>query len=327
MFSRREAFGVVAASTMGLADGAAASKEATLVAEEHWASKGDVRLYIYRKRPRGAGRLPVLFLVHGSSFSGRGGFDLEVPGHPDYSMMDWFARRGFDVWTVDHEGYGRSTRTGSFSDIASGADDLEAAFAVVERVTGQRALMVYGQSAGALRAGLLAMRAPDRFARLILDGFTHTGNSAPEILRRRANVAQLRANPQRVATTQTYVNIFSRDDPSTFEPAVPQALARYELALGDRIPNGTYLDMATRMPLVDPAKLTMPVLMTRAVHDGNATEADLLEFFGKLPSKDRQFAITDGVAHVAVLGTNRFRVFHAMLAFLTQPPLVTGAVS
>ena len=30
-------------------------------------------------------------------------FDLQVPGRPDQSFMDWLARRGFDVWTLDHE--------------------------------------------------------------------------------------------------------------------------------------------------------------------------------------------------------------------------------
>jgi pimeloyl-ACP methyl ester carboxylesterase len=56
---------------------------------------------------------PALVLVHGSSLSGRGGFDLQVRGHPDYSMMDAFARFGFDVWTMDHENYGRSSKTNS----------------------------------------------------------------------------------------------------------------------------------------------------------------------------------------------------------------------
>lgn len=322
MLSRRESMAVAAASALLIteADGAAATTG--IVAREYWTTKGNVRLYIYRKRLNSAAtRQPVLFLVHGSSFSGRGGFDLQVPDRADYSMMNWFARQGFDVWTMDHEGYGRSTRTGGFSDIASGADDLAAAFAVVESETGVRAPMVYGQSAGAIRAGLLAMREPDRIERIVLDGFTHTGDGAPEIMRRRANVVELRSNPLRMATEATYINIFARDDPSTADPAVPKALARYELALGDRIPNGTYLDMATKLPLVDPAKLKMPVLITRAAHDGNATEAELLEFFGKLPSKDRQFAIIDGVAHVAVLGINRFRTFHVMRQFLTYPAL------
>ena len=40
--------------------------------------------------------------------------------------MNVFAGYGFDVWTMDHENYGKSSRTGSNSDIASGAEDLKA---------------------------------------------------------------------------------------------------------------------------------------------------------------------------------------------------------
>ena len=73
---------------------------------------GDVRLYLYRKRlgaPQpGEAPRPVLFMVHGSSNSGRPSFDLEVPGKGEYSLMNVFARWGYDVWTMDHEGYGRS---------------------------------------------------------------------------------------------------------------------------------------------------------------------------------------------------------------------------
>ena len=72
----------------------------------------DIRLAMYRKRlgaPQpGEAPRPVLFMVHGSSTSARSSFDLAVPGRADYSMMDVFARYGFDVWTMDHEGYGRS---------------------------------------------------------------------------------------------------------------------------------------------------------------------------------------------------------------------------
>jgi poly(3-hydroxyalkanoate) synthetase len=103
---------------------------------------------------------------------------------------------------------------------------------------------------------------------------------------------------------------------------VPQALADFELALGDTAPSGTYLDMAIHMPMVDPTKIRCPVLMHRAETDGNATDAELLEFFGKLPNKDKQFAMMRGVAHVAVLGTNRKRVWHIMREFLTLPDVI-----
>ena len=70
--------------------------------KEYQSRKGDVELFIWRKRLNST-PAPILLLVHGSSLSALPTFDLAVPGKPDYSMMDWFARRGFDVWTCDHE--------------------------------------------------------------------------------------------------------------------------------------------------------------------------------------------------------------------------------
>src|SRR6185437_11903478 len=115
--------------------------DATLWSHDYWAKKGDVSLYLYRKRltaPKPGGKpLPVLFLVHGSSISGRPTFDLTVPDAGEYSMMNVFARAGFDVWTMDHEGYGRSSRTAGNSDIQSGVADLVAGTALVAHETGQ----------------------------------------------------------------------------------------------------------------------------------------------------------------------------------------------
>ncbi len=304
---------------------AADGEKGKIVAEDHWAENGPVKLYLYRKRVVGDGpdSKPVLFLVHGSSFSGRGGFDLQVPGLPNYSFMDEFARRGFDVWTMDFQNYGRSTRnTGTNSDIMNGVGDLEAALPVVEKITGQKSIRIKGQSSGAIRAGVFAMRNPDRVERLILDAFTWTGEGAPEIMRRRQDVAKYQASLTRPLTRETLRGIFSRDDPSTFEAPVPEALADYELPLGNTSPNGTYIDMAIHMPMVDPTKILCPVMMHRAATDGNATDAELLEFFGKLPNTDKQFVKLNGIAHVAVLGKNRARVWHAMASFLTLPGVV-----
>ena len=303
---------------------AADAAPAKIVAEDHWAQNGGAKLYLYRKRVVGDGpdAKPVLFLVHGSSFSGRGGFDLQVPGHPDYSFMDEFARRGYDVWTMDFQNYGRSTRnTGNNSDVMTGVGDLEAAIPVVQQITGQKAIRMKGQSSGAIRAGVFAMRNPGAVERLILDAFTWTGEGAPEIMRRRRDVATYQASLTRPMTRETLRGIFTRDDPSTFEAAVPEALADYELPLGGTSPNGTYIDMAIHMPMVDPTKIACPVMIHRAATDGNATDAELLEFFGKLPSADKQFVKLSGIAHVAVLGKNRHRVWHAMAAFLDLPGL------
>jgi len=126
--------------------------------DEFWANKGNVKLALYRKRfakPDGDKSLPVFFLVHGSSLSALSSFDLSVAGS-EYSMMNVFARSGFDVWSMDHENYGRSL---------SGVEDLAAALDVVQRETGRAKVHMFGESSGAIRAGAFAQQAPDRVER------------------------------------------------------------------------------------------------------------------------------------------------------------------
>ena len=48
-------------------------------------------------------------------------------------------------------------------------------------------------------------------------------------------------------------------------------------------------------------------------------EPDLLDFFGKLPSKDKQFVFVSGLAHAATLGINRHKFWHAMESFMRMP--------
>ncbi|MGH9594173.1 MAG: alpha/beta hydrolase, partial [Bryobacteraceae bacterium] len=109
---------------------------------EYWAHKGDVKLNLWRKRlgaPKsGEPPRPVLFLVHGSSNSARSSYDLAVPGKGEYSMMNIFAGYGYDVWTMDHDGYGHSGSSGNSSDIASGFEDLKAAIPVVMHETSRQ---------------------------------------------------------------------------------------------------------------------------------------------------------------------------------------------
>jgi pimeloyl-ACP methyl ester carboxylesterase len=235
-------------------------------------------------------------------------------------MMDWFAQRGFDVWGLDHEGYGRSTRTAGNSDIACGVEDLRAGMEVVERETGQRRCLFYGQSSGALRAAAFAQACPERVERAVLDAFVWTGKDAPTLLKRREGLDYFRSHSTRPVDRAFFHSIFDRDKPGLSEPMVPDALAEAELALCDAVPTGTYLDMCANLPVVDPLRIQCPVLILRGEHDGIATEADLLEFFARLPHKDKEFVFLPGQAHVGPLGVNRHRFFHVIQAFLSMPP-------
>lgn len=290
---------------------------------EYSAQKGAVTLAMFRKRvveTQAGGRpRPVLVFVHGSSISSRPSFDLTVPGAGEYSMMNVFARWGYDTWTLDHEGYGRSSRTDGNADIASGVEDLKAATEVIARETGRERFHFYGGSSGALRAGAFAMARPDRVDRLILEAFTWTGKGSPTLGKRAENLAYFRTNNRRPRDRDMIRSIFTRDKPGTSDPRVAEALADAELKFGDTIPTGTYLDMTANLPVVDPAKVVAPVLMVRGEHDGIATEEDLLEFYRRLPNPDRQFVILAGAAHAVALGHTRQQLWHVMRAFLEMP--------
>jgi alpha-beta hydrolase superfamily lysophospholipase len=283
----------------------------------------DIRLAMYRKRlgaprPDEATR-PVLFLVHGSSTSARSSFDLSVPGGADYSMMDAFASYGFDVWTMDHEGYGKSSRTDGNSDIASGVEDLQAAMIVVTHETGQTRCHFLGESSGALRAAAFAMAAPDHAGRLVLTALTYTGKGSPTLGKRAEQVAYYRTHNTRPRDRAMIESIFTRDQPGTTDPAVPKALADAELVYGDTVPTGTYLDMTAHLPVVDPAKILSPVAVIRGEFDGIATMEDLWDFYRQLPTGDKQFSVIAGAAHALATCRNRQAFWHVAQAFLTMP--------
>jgi pimeloyl-ACP methyl ester carboxylesterase len=325
---KRARFGTTLGAAALLAGAAATRASAqpapsAMSSAEYWARKGAVKLYVYRKQlvhTSAAPARPVLFLVHGSSMSGRSTFDLTVPGQAGYSMMDAFASYGFDVWTMDHEGYGRSDRTSGNSDIASGVEDLRAAMDVVRRETGLGRAHFFGESSGGIRAAAFAVAAPDAVDRLALSAYTWTGKGSPTLNDRAKQVDFYRTHNMRPATRELYRSIFTRDKSGTADPAVGDALADAEAKYGDSVPTGTYLDMVTKLPLIDPARLHVPVLMARGEYDGISTQEDLIGFFERLANRDKQYVVVPGSAHSLVLGYNRARFWHALNAFLTPPP-------
>jgi len=319
--------GVGAGLLSGIAPAAAAA-EGEIWSAEYWAMKGGVKLNLWRKRvsaPAPGDAKPAVFLVHGSSNSARSSYDLTVPGKGEYSLMNVLARDGYDVWTMDHDGYGRSGSSGNNSDIASGVEDLKAAMPVVAKETGQAKVHFYGTSSGGIRAAAFAQAQPGSVARLILCAFTYKGNGAAEIDRRKKKIEELRASPRRKRDANMIRSIFTRDGhPELYDPAMVEALVTDEMPFGNDVPSGTYIDMATNLPIVDPKKILSPVLMLRGEFDGNSTNEDLLDFYRQLPNGDRQFVILPQTAHSSGYSKNRHLLYYAMHNFLAEPPLTAA---
>jgi pimeloyl-ACP methyl ester carboxylesterase len=298
---------------------------------EHWTKKGDIGLFLWEKkavaypdsapRPRGT----ILF-VHGSSMASQPTFDLKVPGRDDASVMDWFARRGYDTWCVDMEGYGRSDKSRPINcDISNGADDLGAASKYILERNGGGKLLVYGISSGALRAALFAARHPERVQRVVLDAFVWTGEGSPTLAERRKRLPEYRSRNRRPIDRAFVHSIFTRDHPGCADEATVNAFADAILALDDSMPTGTYVDMCSKLPVVQPEQLTMSVAILRGEFDGIAGFDDLLEFFRRLPNADKQFMVMPGISHASFQQKN-YRLVYDMLEglFSRSEPVYRG---
>ncbi|HMH64679.1 MAG TPA: alpha/beta fold hydrolase, partial [Rhizomicrobium sp.] len=138
----------------------------------------------------GAGDKVVLF-VHGAGTPAEVSFD--VP-YQDYSWMGYLAAAGFDVFTVDMTGYGRSARPapmndkcnlspeqqksfsvncpqtypGALTNIESDWNDISATVAYIKKLRHVEKVNLIAWSQGGPRAGGWTANHPDQVARLIL---------------------------------------------------------------------------------------------------------------------------------------------------------------
>jgi pimeloyl-ACP methyl ester carboxylesterase len=289
---------------------------------EHWTVKdGDVKLFLYEKvagdpaKTRGT----ILF-VHGSSMASQPTFDLQVPDRPHSSAMEYFAELGYDCWTVDMEGYGRSTKNrDNNAPISQGADDCYAAALYIEKLRGKRPLLVYGISSGALRAALYAERHPAMVARLALDAMVWTGEGSPTLAERKKKLPEFIKTNRRPMTRAFIHSVFDRDHPDTADRKVIEAFAEAVVALDDSVPTGTYVDMCSRLPVVNPQNIGVPTLIMRGQYDGIASMEDLLAFFAKLPDPDKQFTVMAGISHASFQQKNYMTVYHILASWFARP--------
>ena len=294
---------------------------------EHWTRKGDIQLFLWQKKA--SPRVPhagTVFFVHGSSMASQPTFDLQVPGRPYSSAMDWFADQGFDTWTMDNEGYGRSDKQRAINfDISNGADDLAAGTEYALQHASDGKLLMYGISSGALKAALFTQRHPERVARLALDAFVWTGAGSPTLEQRKKKLPEFLARNRRAIDRAFVHSIFQRDHPGTADEATINAFADAILTLDDSMPTGTYVDMCSKLPLVDPAQITVPSIILRGEHDGIASLDDLIDFFKLLPNMNKQFSVMAGISHASFQQKNYMMVYQILHSFFTMPaPVYRG---
>ena len=294
---------------------------------EHWIKRDDINLFMWQKKANpNKPFLGTIFFVHGSSMASQPTFDLSVPGRPFSSAMDWFTDQGFETWTMDNEGYGRSDKKREINfDISNGADDLIAGSEYILAHTSSKSLLMYGISSGALKAALFAQRKPERVAKLALDAFVWTGEGSHTLEQRKKKLPEFIAKNRRPIDRAFVRSVFDRDHPGTADDATIEAFADAILTLDDSMPTGTYVDMCSKLPLVDPAKIPVPTIILRGEYDGIAGMDDLIDFYKLLPNSDKQFSVMAGISHASFQQKNYMMVYQILYSYFTMPiPVYRG---
>jgi pimeloyl-ACP methyl ester carboxylesterase len=285
----------------------------------------------------------VVLFVHGAGTPAEVAFD--VP-YEDYSWMAYLAAAGFDVFSMDVTGYGRSTRphvmnevcnlsaeqqqalgrepcaathSSQLTTIASDWDDIDAVVNYLLELRDVPRVSLVGWSLGGPRAGGYAVHMPDKVAKLVL--------LAPAYLRERGSQSQ--GIPSGAAfNAQSHADFTANWErqlgcPNQHDPGAAAAVWR-EMLLSDpvgaswgqgvrRAPNTTVWGFGK----ADVERMQTPTLMVAGIHDRQVVPARVRDFFADLGAENKVLLDLGCASHNAMWETNHEILFRASLEWLT----------
>ncbi len=298
-----------------------------------------------RSRPP-AGR--VVLFVHGAGTPAEVAFD--VP-YQDYSWMAYLAKAGFDVFSMDMTGYGRSTRPAAMNDpcnlskeqqtqfvpqllaapcepshsgpittLGSDWNDIGTVVDHLRALRGVHQVSLVAWSQGGPRAGGYAARNPDKVARLVVlaPAYNRGGPlDAPNPLPRGNAPMNVQSHADFRANWDRQVGC-----PDQYEPATSAAVWN-EMLASDPVGStwGTGVRRAPQVPTwgfnhAIVAKMQTPFLMVAAVHDKQVLPERVRELYADLGSPHKVLIDLGCSSHNAMWEKNHLLLFKASLEWL-----------
>jgi pimeloyl-ACP methyl ester carboxylesterase len=291
----------------------------------------------------------VVLFVHGAGTPAEVAFD--VPSG-DYSWMAYLARAGFDVFSMDMTGYGRSTRPTVMNDpcnltreqqagfipsllaapcaanftqgattIASDWNDLDGVVEYIRTLRRADRVNMVAWSLGGPRAGGYAAQHADKVQRLVLLAPAYN-RTAPE-------------NPPAPRPDATAMNTQSRQELTTLWNRQVGCPGQYDQVVFDSVwssmlesdPVGaTWGPGVRRAPQTTTwgwnaamvARTQAPTLMVAGVHDKQVLPARVSELYADIGSREKVFVDLACSSHNAMWEKNHLLLFRASLEWLAQ---------
>lgn len=314
-----------------------------IVTEDFTISAKDdgISLNIRNKHPaeyyNGKPEQTVLF-IHGATFPGTATFDLALDGT---SWMDWMAKRGYDVYTLDIRGYGKSTRPPAMGQPADanppavdGVTALRDVSKAVDFILSRRSLdrlVLVGWSWGATLAGSYAAQTSARVEKLVLYApqwlsDTKPADAAPKLgAWREVPINSVRDRWTRDVPTKERGELLSNGTAETFLAALklsdPEGAKKTPPVL--RVPTGAVADWLASWgagkPYWRPDRISAPTLVVQGEWDAETPPDQGLSVFAALSgASNRRYVLIGEATHTVLFEKNRHQLYRAVQGFLEE---------
>ncbi|NLI92508.1 MAG: alpha/beta hydrolase [Peptococcaceae bacterium] len=268
-----------------------------VVGTEHWIEHDGIKLYIWEKSNEESSEKPVVVLAHGSATAGRESFDLQIPGKPSYSLMDYLANEGFDIFAPDVRGFGRSTHPQGHFSTWDASEDLNMVVDYILKFRDAQRVNLLGWSWGTQYGGMFIMAHPEKTAKYVSYAQMHC--NSPDIARRKPKIEFYPKNPYvHIPEVGWKGRFYSMTPAEVNDSDVIDKFAKDASTIEINTPNGPQLDMVTIMPMVNPCLLPVPTMMIHGEYDDVADLDGLLPFYRQLPNPYKRYVVIPEAGHM-----------------------------
>jgi len=284
--------------------------KAAVAGTAHQVTSDGLQLYVWEKRAaatRAGTAVKVALLVHGGTYGGRTDYDIQAADGKS-SMMGYLAERGWDVFTFDIRGYGRSEKPEDGFSVTTEAAvrDIGAVVDAIRELRRAVSVDLFGWSWGGSTTALYAMANPRRVRRLVMFA---GGAGQPGPAARAPSAAPL--EPWVVSTRETVV---ARIEQDVVIPEAQEAFIESVLKWDAKSPNGLRRQVVGggQAPRPAPERITVPTMIIYGARDSAYQPESVSGFFAGLNTRDKALVVVPDAGHFLIIQNQRMRLFTAV---------------